>query len=124
MTWTQSKDNRLLRMLAEGKTHREVAKALGVTRDMTIGRSNRLRHKAAGTHFPYQDAKRIAAKDRRDAKAAANALGIKTLRTMARGAERDTLIRRGRAMGLSLRAIGGVVGISGEWVRQLLEARS
>ena len=120
--WTPVTDTRLQQLEAEGLSAAKIAAKLGTTRGSVISRSQRLR----GLHrtFPSflqqeREARARNAARQKERKRKMDAVLSKLRQEIARGIARNEAIIRARKAGATLQAIGDVVGLTREWVRQI-----
>jgi GcrA cell cycle regulator len=120
--WTPVTDTRLQQLEAEGLSAAKIAAKLGTTRGSVISRSQRLR----GLHrtFPSflqqeREARARSAARQKERKRKMDAVLSKLRQEIARGIARNEAIIRARKAGATLQAIGDVVGLTREWVRQI-----
>lgn len=118
--WSKQRDRRLQSLLAKGLRPKQVAELMGTTKNAVIARSHRIR----GHRFP-SDIRRAAEEKRRNAgllsvrlKRENKALAA-LRRSMKGGVSRDAAIVVARNHGARLKAIGDVLGITRERVRQI-----
>ena len=116
--WTPDTDARLQRLEAQGLSAAKIAAKLGVSRNSVIARSQRLRglSRTFPSYLREQEKARasIAARKRK-----MDAVLSKLRQEIARGVARNEAIIRARKAGATLQAIGDVVGLTREWVRQI-----
>ena len=121
--WTPERDERLRRLEAEGLSAAKIGEKLGTTRGAVLGRLHRL----SGVALTYPSYTRQANETRarnaarmKERKRITDAAISKMRHEIARGVERNQAIAKARKAGATLRAIGDAVGISKEWVRQIV----
>jgi hypothetical protein len=119
--WNDRLDAKLLKLKQEGLSFAEVGKQIAVTRSAAIGRFQRLK----GRVFPSQAARRRTRKATAKRKAAAlarkNTNGLRKLRAaIAAGTQRNKAIKQAFTAGASCRAIGDVLGLTGQRIRQIV----
>jgi hypothetical protein len=121
--WTPERDERLRRLEAEGLSAAKIGEKLGTTRGAVLGRLHRLSG-AALTYPSYiqqeKEARARAAAGMKERKRAESTVIPRLQQEIARGVGRDRAIARARKSGATLRAIGDALGISKEWVRQIV----
>jgi hypothetical protein len=121
--WTLERDERLRRLQAEGLSAAKIAEKLGTSRGAVLGRLHRLSG-ATLTYPSYirqeKEARARAAARMKERKRAESTVIPRMQQEIARGIGRDRAIARARKAGATLRAIGDAVGISKEWVRQIV----
>jgi hypothetical protein len=121
--WTLERDERLRRLEAEGLSAAKIGEKLGTTRGAVLGRLHRLSG-AALTYPSYirqeKEARARAAARMKERKRAESTVIPRMQQEIARGVGRDRAIAKARKAGATLRAIGDAVGISKEWVRQIV----
>jgi hypothetical protein len=116
--WSPVTDARLQQLEAEGLSAAKIAAKLGVSRNAVIGRSQRLR--GLSSTFPYYLREQEKARARTAArKRKMEPVLSKFHQDLARGVARKEAIIRARKAGATLQAIGDVVGLTREWVRQI-----
>jgi transposase len=117
--WTPITDAQLQRLEAQGLSAAKIAAKLGVSRNSVIARSQRLRglSRTFPSYLREQEKARasIAARKRK-----MNALLSKLRQEIARGIPRNEAIIRARKAGATLQAIGEVLGVTRQRVRQIL----
>jgi hypothetical protein len=117
--WTPDTDARLQGLEAQGLSAAKIASKLGVSRNSVIARSQRLR--GLSRTFPsylreQENARaRIAARKRK-----MDIVLSKLRQDIARSVARNEAIIRARKAGATLQAIGDVVGLTREQVRQIM----
>jgi hypothetical protein len=117
--WTPDTDTRLQRLEAQGLSAAKIAAKLGVSRSSVIARSQRLRglSRTFPSYLREQEKARasIAARKRK-----MDAVLSKFHQEIARGVARNEAIAHARKAGATLQAIGEVLGITRQRVRQIL----
>jgi GcrA cell cycle regulator len=120
--WTLERDERLRRLEAEGLSAAKIGEKLGTTRGAVLGRLHRL--SGATTYPSYirqeKEARARAAARTKERTRVESTVIPRLQQEIARGVGRDRAIARARKAGATLRAIGDAVGISKEWVRQIV----
>ena len=121
--WTLERDERLRRLEAEGLSAAKIGEKLGTTRGAVLGRLHRLSG-AALTYPSYirqeKEARARAAARMKERKRAESTVIPRMQQEITRGVDRNRAIAKARKAGATLRAIGDAVGISKEWVRQIV----
>jgi hypothetical protein len=121
--WTLESDERLRRLEAEGLSAAKIGEKLGTTRGAVLGRLHRLSG-AALTYPSYirqeKEARARAAARMKERKRAESTVIPRMQQEIMRGVDRNRAIAKARKAGATLRAIGDAVGISKEWVRQIV----
>jgi hypothetical protein len=117
--WTPDTDARLQWLEAQGLSAAKIAAKLGVSRNSVIARSQRLR--GLSRTFPsylrgQEEARGRSAARKRKMDAALS----KFRQEIARGVARDVAIAHARKAGATLQAIGEVLGVTRQRVRQIL----
>jgi hypothetical protein len=117
--WTPETDTRLQRLEREGLSAAKIADEFGVSRNSVIARSQRLR--GLSRTFPSY----LRQQEEAGAKTAAyeremDAVLAKLRQEIARGVARKQAIIHARKAGATLRAIGQVLGVTRQRVRQIL----
>jgi hypothetical protein len=122
--WTLERDERLRRLEAEGLSAAKIGEKLGTTRGAVLGRLHRLSG-AALTYPSYvrqeKEARERAAARMKERKRVESAVIPRMQQEITRGVNRNRAIAKARKAGATLRAIGEAVGISKEWVRQIVK---
>jgi hypothetical protein len=117
--WTPDTDARLQRLEAQGLSAAKIAAKLGVSRNSVIARSQRLR--GLWRTFPSYLREQVKARARIAARKRKIEPVLSALaRQIARGVARNQAIIRARKAGATLQAIGDVVGLTRERVRQIM----
>ena len=120
---TLERDERLRRLEAEGLSAAKIGEKLGTTRSAVLGRLHRLSG-AALTYPSYiqqeKEARARAAARMKERKRAESTVIPRMQQEIMRGVDRNRAIAKARKAGATLRAIGDAVGISKEWVRQIV----
>ena len=121
--WTPDRDEKLRRLEGEGLSAAKIAEKLGTTRGAVLGRLHRLSG-AALTYPSYirqeKEARARAAARMKERKRAESTVIPRMQQEIMRGVDRNRAIAKARKAGATLRAIGDAVGISKEWVRQIV----
>ena len=121
--WTLERDERLRRLEAEGLSAAKIGEKLGTTRGAVLGRLHRLSG-AALTYPSYiqqeKEARARAAARMKERKRAESTVIPRMQQEITRGVDRNRAIAKARKAGATLRAIGDALGISKEWVRQIV----
>jgi hypothetical protein len=117
--WTPITDARLQQLEAQGLSAAKIADKLGTTRNSVIGRSQRLR--GLSRTFPSyirerEEARAKTAEYQREMEAVLS----KIRQEIARGVTRKQAIAHARKAGATLQAIGEVLGVTRQRVRQIL----
>jgi hypothetical protein len=117
---TPETDTRLQRLEHEGLSAAKIAERLGTTRNSVIGRSQRLR--GLSRTFPSY----LREQEEARAKAAAyqrkmEGVLFKFRQEIARGVARKQAIANARKAGATLQAIGEVLGVTRQRVRQIVD---
>jgi hypothetical protein len=117
--WTPDTDTRLQRLEAQGLSAAKIAGKLGVSRNSVIARSPRLRglYRTFPSYLRGQEEARgrSAARKRK-----MDAVLSKFRQEIARGVDRNEAIADARKAGATLKAIGEVLGVTRQRVRQIL----
>jgi hypothetical protein len=125
--WTPRRDEQLQELQGEGLSAAKIAEQLGTTRDAVLGRLHRLSD--ASLTFPSyirqeKEARaRSAARQKKRERVASTVL-LKMKQEIARGVDRDKAIVRARKGEATLQAIGDVLGLTRERVRQITTDQS
>ena len=118
--WTPVTDAQLQRLEAKGFSTAKISAKLGTTRNSVIGRSQRLRgiYRTFPSYLREQEKARarIAARKRKMEPVLA-----KLRQEIAHGVARNQAIIRARKAGATLQAIGEVLGVTQQRVRQILD---
>jgi hypothetical protein len=117
--WTPVTDAQLQHLEAKGFSTAKIAAKLGTTRNSVIGRSQRLRgiYRTFPSYLREQEETRARAAAR---KRKMDAVLSKFRQEIARGVARNEAIADARKAGATLTAIGEVLGITRQSVRQIL----
>ncbi len=124
LTWTDRLDARLLKLKKDGLSFAEVAEKMGITRNMALGRYQRLN----GVFFPSQLERRrnreAAAKLKRDARLKKEAEIIKKMKAaIAAGTDKGKAMKQAHNAGATFVTIGAVFGISSVRAYQIANGR-
>jgi hypothetical protein len=124
--WTPTTDARLQQLEAEGLSAAKIAAKLGVSRNAVIGRSQRLR--GLYRTFPSflrqeRQARARSAARQEERKRQMDSVLLKLRQEIARAVARNEAIIRAREAGATLHAIGEVLGLTKERVRQILSGK-
>jgi len=118
--WSPKTDAQLKALEADGLSAAKIAAKLGTTRASVISRSQRLR--GLSLTFPYY----LRERDELRARTAARIRKMegmlsKLRRDLTRGVARNEAIIKARKAGVTLNAIGEVLGLTKERVRQIVD---
>jgi hypothetical protein len=122
--WSPDTDTRLQRLEAEGLSAAKIAEKLGTTRNAVIGRSQRLR--GLYRTFPFflrreREARARSAARQKERQRKTDAVLAKFRQDLARGVARNVAMIQARKAGATLQAIGDVLGLTKERVRQIVD---
>ena len=122
--WTPTTDTRLQQLEAQGLSAAKIAEKLGTTRNSVTGRSQRLR--GLYRTFPSflqreREARAKSAARQKECQRRTDAALAKFRQDLVRGVARDVAIIQARKAGATLQAIGNVLGLSKERVRQIID---
>jgi len=122
--WTAARDNALRRMEADGSPASEIAVRLGVTRNMVIGRSNRLRGTIYTSETKRNSARMAKSAHRREQRMAKEKSAMERLRAdLPEGKLRDEAVREAFESGARLRSIAADVGLTFQRIQQIVHKR-
>ena len=121
--WTPKKDAQLQRLEAKGLSAAQIAEKLGTSRNSVSGRSQRLR--GVNRRFPSflrreREARARSAARQKERRRKTDAVLAKFRQDLARGVARYVATIQARKAGATLQAIGDVLGVTKERVRQLI----
>ena len=123
--WTAARDDALKQMKADGLSASEIAVRLGVTRNMVIGRSNRLRGTIYRSEIKRNSATMAKSAHRREQLMAREKSAMERLRAdLAQGRLRDEAVREAFESGARLRSISAELGLTFQRIQQIVHKRS
>lgn len=124
LTWTDRLDAKLLKLKKDGLSFAEVAEKMGITRNMALGRYQRLN----GVFFPSQIERRrmraARAKLKKDTQLKKEAEIIKKMKAaIAAGTDKGKAMKQAHTAGATYVTIGAVFGISHVRAYQIANGR-
>ncbi len=124
LTWTDRLDARLLKLKKDGLSFAEIAEKMGITRNMALGRYQRI----SGVVFPSQLERRrmraAAAKLKKDTQTKKEAEIIKKMKAaIAAGTDKGKAMKQAHLAGVTYVTIGAVFGISHVRAYQIANGR-
>jgi hypothetical protein len=124
LTWTDRLDAKLLKLKKDGLSFAEVAEKMGITRNMALGRYQRLN----GVFFPSQLERRrmraARAKLKKDTQLKKDAEVIKKMKAaIAAGTDKGKAMKQAHLAGVTYVTIGDVFGISHVRAYQIANGR-
>jgi hypothetical protein len=124
LTWTDRLDAKLLKLKKDGLSFAEIAEKMGITRNMALGRYQRI----SGVVFPSTLERRrnraAAAKLKKEARLKKEAESIRKMKAaIAAGTDKGKAMYQAHATGATFVAIGEVFGISSVRAYQIANGR-
>jgi hypothetical protein len=124
LTWTDRLDAKLLKLKKDGLSFAEIAEKMGITRNMALGRFQRI----SGVVFPSTLERRrvraAAAKPKRDTQLRKEAESIKKMKAaIAAGTDKGKAMKQAHLAGATYVTIGAVFGISHVRAHQIANGR-